>query len=61
MLVVRLMNVQHEDVICRLFPYMFENKASTWYFSLSQASITSWNAFETTFIEKFGEDKTQQL
>jgi hypothetical protein len=58
MLAVRLMNVQHEDVVCRLFPYTFENKSSTWYFSLAQASITSWNAFETTFIEKFGEDKT---
>jgi hypothetical protein len=27
-------------------------------FSLPQASITSWNTFETTFIEKFGEDKS---
>jgi hypothetical protein len=26
MLVVRLMNVQYEDVVCRLFPYTFENK-----------------------------------
>jgi hypothetical protein len=34
MLVVRLMNVQHGDVVCRLFPYTFENKASTWFFSL---------------------------
>jgi hypothetical protein len=28
MLVVRLMDVQYEDVFCILFPYMFENKAS---------------------------------
>jgi hypothetical protein len=47
MFFVRLMNVQYEDVFYRLFPYTFENKASTWYFSLAQASITSWNAFET--------------
>jgi hypothetical protein len=53
MLVVRLMNVQHEDVVCILFPYTFENRASTWFFSLSQASITSWNAFENDFMEKF--------
>jgi hypothetical protein len=58
MLVVRLMNVQYEDVVCILFPYMFENKASIWFFSLAQASITSWNAFEIAFIENFGEEKT---
>jgi hypothetical protein len=27
MLAVRLMNVRHEDVVCKLFPYTFENKA----------------------------------
>jgi hypothetical protein len=58
MLVVRLMNVEHEDVVCRHFPYTFEGKASTWYFYLRQGSITIWNAFETSFIEKFGDDKT---
>jgi hypothetical protein len=40
-----------------LFPYTFENKASTWFFSLEEASITSWRIFETTFIEKFREEK----
>jgi hypothetical protein len=29
MLVVRLTNVQYEDVVCILFPYTFENRAST--------------------------------
>jgi hypothetical protein len=28
-LAIRLMNVQHEDVVCRLFPYTFENSGST--------------------------------
>jgi len=28
MFVVQLMNVQYEDVVCILFTYMFENKAS---------------------------------
>jgi hypothetical protein len=55
---VKLMNVEHEDVVCRLFPYTFEGKSSTWYFSLRQGSITRWNAFETAFTEKFGDDKT---
>jgi hypothetical protein len=47
------------------FAYSFliclKTKLQPWYFSLAQASITSWNAFETTFIEKFGEEKPQQL
>jgi hypothetical protein len=42
----------------QLFPYTFEGKASTWYFSLPQGTITSWNDFETAFMKKFGEDKT---
>jgi hypothetical protein len=58
LLVVRLMNVLHEDVFYRLFSYNFVNKASTWLFSPEEASITSWREFETTFIETFGEDKT---
>jgi len=57
-LLVRLMNVEYEDVVYRSFPYIFENKASTWYFYLAQASITIWNSFETTFIENFGEENT---
>jgi hypothetical protein len=40
-LAIRLMNVQHEDVVCRIFPYTFENSASTWYFNLPVGSITS--------------------
>jgi hypothetical protein len=34
MLDIRLRNVEHEDVVCRLFPYTFEGNASTWYFAL---------------------------
>ena len=32
---LRLMDVQHEDVVCRLFPYTFVGQASTWFFSLA--------------------------
>ena len=45
-------------MLCRLFPYTFEGKASTWYFSLLEGSITNWNQFHTAFLEKFEEDKT---
>jgi hypothetical protein len=52
------MNVRHEDDVCRLFPYTFENKALTWFFSLEEDSITSWREFETAFIENSREYKT---
>jgi hypothetical protein len=49
MLVVRLQNVEHEDVVCRLFPYTFEGNASTWYFAQQPQTIVSWDKFETFF------------
>lgn len=42
MLSLRLMDVQHEDVVCRLFPYTLVGKASTWFFSLTMGFIASW-------------------
>ena len=50
MLSLRLMDVQHEDVVYKLFPYTFVRKASTWFFSLTAGSIASWQQFETTFL-----------
>ena len=61
MLAVRLLDVEHEDVVCRIFPYTFEGKASTWYFSLTAGSITSWNEFDLAFTNKFGYDKTPAI
>ena len=46
---IRLRNVIHEDVVCILFPYTFEGKDSTWYFSLEGGSIQSWDAFSEHF------------
>ena len=51
------MIVQHEDVVCRLFPINFEGRESTWYFSLVQGSITNWIDFSKDFINKFEDDK----
>jgi hypothetical protein len=42
MLVINLMNVQHEDVVCRLSCFTLQGKASSWFFSLVPRSITSW-------------------
>jgi hypothetical protein len=61
MLVVRLRNVEHEDVVCRLFPYTFEGNASTWYFAQQPQTIVSWDRFETFFLEKFGDDKSPEV
>ena len=55
---IRLSNVIHEDMVCRLFPYTFKGKASTWYFALESSSIPSWDVFSELFTQKFGDDKT---
>ena len=61
MLAIRLRNVEHEDVVCRLFPYTFEGNASTWYFSQQPHTIMSWEKFESCFLEKFGDDKSPEV
>jgi hypothetical protein len=58
MLAIRLRSVEHEDVVCRIFPYTFEGNASTWYFAQQPHTIVSWDRFETCFLEKFRDDKT---
>ena len=58
MLSLKLMDVQHDDVVFRLFPYTFGGQASTWFFSLSARSIASWQQFETTFLSHFEDDRT---
>ena len=35
MLSLRLTDVKHEDMVCRLFSYTFIDKASTWFFSVT--------------------------
>jgi hypothetical protein len=61
MLDIRLRNVEHEDVVCRLFPYTFEGNASTWYFSQQPRTITSWEKFESIFLEKFEDGKPLEV
>ena len=58
MQVIKLRNIIHEDVVCRLFPYTFEGKDSSWYFGLESISIPSWDVFSKLFTQKFGNDKT---
>ena len=56
-----LLDVQHEDVVYRLFPYTFVGQAPTWFISLAPGSIASWQQFETAFISQFGDDKTSRM
>jgi hypothetical protein len=58
---IRQMNVQHEDIVCSLFPYTFENSASTWYFNLPVGSIASWTRFQNVFLDTFVEETTTRV
>jgi hypothetical protein len=58
MIAMNMMNVQHEDVACRLFCFTLQGNASSWFFNLPSGSITSWQQFENSFVNQFGNDKT---
>ena len=55
---LNILNVDYEDVVCIFFPYTFEPKASSWYFSFQDNSIVNWDGFEKAFLGKFGNQKT---
>jgi hypothetical protein len=57
-LAIRMMNVQHEGIVCRIFPYTLENSTFMWYFNLLVGSITSWTKFQKDFLDKFAEETT---
>ena len=58
MLVLILLNVEHEHVACELFPYTFKGIASACYFLVTPRSIHNWKEFQTTFLGKFRDDKS---
>ena len=57
MLALNIMNVQDEDVACKLFCFTLQGKASSRFFNLPSGSITSWQQFENAFINQFDHDK----
>jgi hypothetical protein len=61
MLAIRLHNVEHKDIVCRLFPYTFEGNASTWYFAQQPHTIVSWEKFDSCFLEKFRDGKPPEV
>ena len=49
-----LLNVDYEDVVCRILKYAFEPRSSSWYFNLQANSIVNWDGFEKELLGKFG-------
>lgn len=49
-LALHLMNVLHEDMVCKIFPCTLKNKASTRYYKFLTWPIGSWEAIEKAFI-----------
>ena len=56
-LALNILNVEHEDFVCRIFQYTFEPKSTQWYFSLQANSIVNWDVFQKAFLGKFGTRK----
>jgi hypothetical protein len=56
-LYVSLMAFEYEDAVWIIFPYTFENNASTWNYNFLAISIGSWHAFERDYLNKFEEEK----
>ena len=52
-LALEALDVEHEDVVCRLFPHTLKGKLASWYFGLQANSITDWDTFERIFKSKF--------
>ena len=40
-LALELLGVEHEDVVCSIFPHTFEAKVSSWFYILQSNSITN--------------------
>jgi hypothetical protein len=45
--------VEHEDLVIRMFVSTLEGEARTWYKSLLNASIDGWDSFQEKFIERW--------
>lgn len=50
-------NVEHLDVAMKLFVQSLDGEARKWFKSLPDASITTWEKFENSFTQKWGEKR----
>ena len=46
---LRLFDIQYEDVVCRIFSFTFEGKVSNWYYVLPINIIHGWSDFKRIF------------
>jgi hypothetical protein len=59
---MRIKDVNPDDVRLHLFPFSLRGKAKDWLLSLRRGTITSWNACTSAFMSKFFPPaKTKQL
>jgi hypothetical protein len=54
-------NLQHQDVIMKLFSASLIGDAKAWYDSLPRKSIKTWEDFENAFSKKWGDEKDKAL
>lgn len=47
--------INHEDVVMKLFAQSLKDDANDWYSYLQIRSIASWDTFKIAFVEQFGE------
>ena len=47
--ILGLLDIQYEDVVCRIFPFTFEIKVSDWYFVIPIHTIHGWYDFKRVF------------
>ena len=52
-------NVEHEDLVMRMFVSTLEGEARAWYKSLPDASIDGWDSFQEKFTERW--ENTQDI
>jgi len=45
------LEIEHEDVVMKLFVQTLEGDAHAWYKSLQAGSIDGWDLFQKKFIE----------
>ena len=51
--IICLLNVVHEDVVCRLFPLTFEGKDFCWFNVFPIHSVHNWSQFKKLFENSF--------
>lgn len=51
--IVTEMQVDYEDVACRLFPHSLGEDAFYWYINFPRGSVTSWELMKNAFLQKY--------